>query len=252
MIIMALDHTREFVNASALVFNPEDLTKTTFALFFTRWITHFCAPVFAFTAGMGASLRLERGRGKAEMSKFLVTRGLWLVLLEFTVVRLVFFFRFNISDDPTFLLVFWMLGLSMIALAALIHLPFRVLAGFSIAMIALHNLFDTITPAQFGAYGWIWNVLHQPGLVYPKPVVIVAYPLIPWIGVMSAGFCFARVFRLSDDRRRKVLFVTGLAITAAFILIRFANVYGDLRPWAAQPRPGFTLLAFLRTNKYPQ
>jgi uncharacterized membrane protein len=250
MIIMALDHTREFVNASALMFNPEDLSKTTFALFFTRWITHFCAPVFAFTAGMGAFLRLERGLGKGEMSKFLWTRGLWIVLLEFTAVRLVFFFHFRLGD-PTFLLVFWMLGLSMIALAVLIHLPFRVLAAFSIVTIALHNLLDSISPAQFGAYGWIWNVLHQPGLIYAKPVVIVAYPLIPWIGVMSAGFCFARIYRWPSERRRKLLIATGLAITAAFVLIRFANVYGDLRPWVAQPRPGFTLLAFLRTNKYP-
>ena len=250
IVIMALDHTREFVNAGALAFNPEDLTKTTYAFFFTRWITHFCAPVFAFTAGMGAFLRLERGGGKAEMSKFLLTRGLWLVLLEFTAVRFAFFFRFTL-EDPTFLLVFWMLGISMIALAALIHLPFRALAAVSVAMIALHNLLDKISPAQFGGYGWVWNVLHQPGLIYPKPVVIAAYPLIPWIGVMAAGFCFARVYRLPDERRRKVLLTTGLAITAAFVLIRFANVYGDLRPWAAQPRSGYTLLAFLRTNKYP-
>ena len=249
IIIMALDHTREFVNASALTFDPEDLSKTTYALFFTRWITHFCAPVFAFTAGMGAFMRLERGGTTGELSRFLVTRGLWLIFLEFTIVRFTFFF--NVDYNPTFLLVFWMLGVSMIALAALIHLPYRALAVASVAMIALHNLLDKITPAQFGGYGWIWNILHQPGLIYPKPVVIVAYPLIPWIGVMAAGFCFAKVYRLPDDRRRKVLIATGLAITAAFILIRFANVYGDIRPWATQPRPGFTLLAFLRTNKYP-
>jgi len=251
MVIMALDHTREFVHAGAQVFNPEDLTKTTYILFFTRWITHFCAPVFAFTAGMGAFLKGERGGTTGDLSKFLLTRGLWLVVLEFTIVRLAFFYRIDIADDPTFLLVFWMLGISMIVLAALIHLPFRALAAVSVAMVALHNLLDKITPAQFGGYGWIWNVLHQPGLIYPKPVVIVAYPLIPWIGVMAAGFCFARVYRLPDEQRRKTLLITGLAITSAFLLIRFANVYGDLRPWVAQPRPGFTPLAFLRTNKYP-
>jgi uncharacterized membrane protein len=249
MIIMALDHTREFVNASVLIFNPEDLTKTTYALFFTRWITHFCAPVFAFTAGLGAYLRLQRNGDKRELSRFLWTRGLWLIVLEFTAVRFAFFF--NVNYNPSFLLVFWMLGIGMIALAALIHLPFRALAGVSIAMIALHNLLDKVTPAQFGAYGWIWNVLHQPGLIYPSPAIIVAYPLIPWIGVMSAGFCFGQIYRLPDERRRKALIVTGLALTAAFILLRFVNVYGDLRPWTSQPRPGFTLLAFLRTNKYP-
>ncbi len=249
IVIMALDHTREYVNAQAITFNPEDLTKTTYAFFFTRWITHFCAPVFAFTAGLGAFLKLERGGTKAELSRFLWTRGLWLVFLELTAVRFTFFF--SLTDNPTFLLVFWMLGVGMIALAALIHLPFRVLAGLSIAMIALHNLLDKITPAQFGGYGWIWNVLHQPGMVYPDPAVIAGYPLIPWVGVMAAGFCFGRIYRLPDERRRKTLIMLGLALTAAFIVLRFVNVYGDLRPWEVQPRPGFTLLAFLKTNKYP-
>jgi uncharacterized membrane protein len=249
--IMALDHTRDFVNSSALLFNPEDLSKTTHALFFTRWITHFCAPVFAFTAGIGAFLRLERGLGKAELSRFLWTRGLWLVVLEFTAVRLVFFFGLNYTDHPTFFLVFWMLGISMIALAALIHLPFRVLAGVSIAMIALHNLADRITPAEFGSYSWIWNVLHQPGLINADPVMIIGYPLIPWIFVVSAGFCFGKVYRLPSEQRSKLLIWTGLALTAAFVLIRFVNVYGDLRPWAPQANPGFTLLSFLRVTKNP-
>ena len=145
IVIMALDHTREFVNAGALHFNPEDLTKTTYAYFFTRWITHFCAPVFAFTAGLGAYLRGQRGLahrspgegGTAELSKFLWTRGLWLVFLEFTAVRLAFFFRISIAADPTFLLVFWMLGISMIVLAGLVWLPWRILAIVSVAMIAL-------------------------------------------------------------------------------------------------------------------
>lgn len=251
IVIMAIDHTREYVNSGAIAFNPEDLTKTTYAFFFTRWITHFCAPVFAFTAGLGACLRLDRGGTRSELSRFLWTRGLWLVFLEFTLVRLVFFFRLDYGADPTFLLVFWMLGISMIALAALIHLPFRLLAVASIAMIALHNLADKITPAQFGGYGWIWNVLHQPGLIYPKPVIIAAYPLIPWIGVMAAGFCFGQVYRQNDENRRKTLIVTGLALTAAFVVLRFINVYGDLRPWAPQATPGFTVLAFIRTNKYP-
>lgn len=249
IVIMALDHTREYVNASALVFNPEDLTKTTYAYFFTRWITHFCAPVFAFTAGLGAFLKLERGGTKAELSRFLWTRGLWLVFLEFTIVRFTFFF--NVDYNPTFLLVFWMLGVGMIALAALIHLPFRVLAGFSIGIIALHNLADKITAAQFGGYGWIWNILHQRGLIYPDPAVIVAYPLIPWIAIMSAGFCFGRIYRLPDERRRKTLIYTGLALTAAFVVLRFLNVYGDSQPWSTQSTPGFTFLSFIRTNKYP-
>jgi len=250
IVIMALDHTREFVNAGALHFNPEDLTKTTYAYFFTRWITHFCAPVFAFTAGLGAYLRGQRGT-TAELSKFLWTRGLWLVFLEFTAVRFAFFFRISIGADPTFLLVFWMLGISMIVLAGLVWLPWRILAIVSVAMIALHNLLDPIAPASFGAYGWIWNVLHQPGAIHMDPVIIAAYPLIPWIGVMSAGFCFGRMYQMPDEKRRRALIALGLGLTATFIALRLLNVYGDLRPWTAQPQPGFTLLAFIKTNKYP-
>lgn len=249
MVIMALDHTRDYVNSSALLFSPDDLSRTTAALFFTRWITHFCAPVFMFTAGLGAFLRLERSGDRRALSRFLWTRGLWLIALEFTVVRFVMFF--TVDYNPTFLLVFWVLGIAMIALAALIHLPFRWLAAVSVAMIGLHNLLDTITPARFGDYGWVWNVLHQQGLIHQDPVVIVAYPLIPWIGVMAAGFCFGRIYRLPDDRRRTTLIVTGLALTLAFVVLRYANVYGDPQPWSFQPRPGFTILSFLKATKNP-
>jgi uncharacterized membrane protein len=249
MVLMLLDHTREFVHRDAALYDAANLARTTLALFITRWVTHFCAPVFAFTAGLGAYLRLDRGGSKKEVSRFLWTRGLWLIVLEFTLVRFTFFF--DLSYNPNFLLVFWMLGIGMIALAGLMYLPFRVLAVLSVAVIALHNLLDKITPAEFGGYGWIWNVLHQQGVIYQAPVVIVAYPLITWIFVMADGFCFGRVYRLPDEQRRKTLIWTGLAITAAFVVLRFANAYGDLRPWVAQPRPGFTLLAFLKTNKYP-
>ncbi|TAK11566.1 MAG: DUF1624 domain-containing protein [Acidobacteria bacterium] len=249
MIIMALDHTRDFVNVSAMSFAPEDLTKTTVALFVTRWITHFCAPVFMFTAGIGAFLRLERDGDRRALSRFLWTRGLWLVALELTAVRFVFFF--NVNYDTTFLLVFWVLGLAMIALAALIYLPFPVLVAFSVGMIALHNLADSVTPAQFGAYGRWWNLLHQPGLLNTDPLLIVGYPLMPWIAVMAAGFCFGRVYRLPGDERRKLLIRSGLALTAAFFVIRYANIYGDLRPWSVQPQPGFTVLSFFNATKNP-
>lgn len=250
MVIMALDHTRDYVHAAAMAFAPENLTQTTTAIFFTRWITHVCAPVFMFSAGLSAYLRLERGGTRAALSRFLVTRGLWLIVLEFTVVRAGFFFDFTFS--PLFLLVFWALGMSMIALAALVHLPPRVLAVLSVAMIALHNLSDGITAAQLGALGGVWQVLHAPGLLTTEPpVVIVAYPLVPWIGVMAAGFCFGEVYRLPGDRRRVVLIRLGLALIVAFVVVRWLNVYGDPRPWIAQSRPGFTLLSFLNTSKYP-
>lgn len=249
MIIMALDHTRDYVHAAAMAFQPEDLTQTTPAIFMTRWITHVCAPVFMFCAGTGAFFRLERGSSKADLSRFLVTRGLWLVVLEFTVERTGFFFQIGI--DPLFLLVLWALGMSMVALAALVHLPFGALVAVSVAIIALHNLFDAATPAQFGAFAWLWRILHVQGLLMPTPVVIVAYPLVPWIGVMAAGFCFGRVYRLPPERRRAVLLRLGLALTAAFIVIRALNVYGDPRPWSPQRDVITTVLSFLNTTKYP-
>ncbi len=252
MVLMAIDHTRDFIHSGAMAFQPEDLARTTPAIFLTRWITHFCAPAFMFCAGIGAFLRLERGGTKAELARFLATRGLWLIVLEFTLVRVGFFF--NISFSPLFLLVFWALGWSMIALALLVHLPYRALLVVSLAMIALHNLLDGVQAAGFGAFAWVWQILHQQGLWLPfggGPAVIVAYPLVPWIGVMAAGFCFGRVYRLPPERRRTVLLRLGLALTVAFLAIRALNVYGDPRPWAVQERPLYTVLSFLNTTKYP-
>jgi uncharacterized membrane protein len=252
MVIMALDHTRDFVNREAMLFRPEDLAQTTHAIFFTRWITHFCAPVFMLCAGLGAFLRLERsGTGVDDLSRFLWTRGLWLVLLEVTVVRLGFFFDVDYRG-LVILLVFWALGLSMIALALLIRLPFRVLLGVSLAMIALHNLLDGVRAASFGGSAWLWRIVHEPGLVMAgPPTVVVGYPLVPWVGVMAAGYCLGRVYRMPAVERSRVLVRLGLGLTAAFVIVRALNVYGDPFPWSGQPRSGFTLISFLNTTKYP-
>ena len=256
MVIMALDHTRDFVHAAAMVYRPEDLAQTTAAIFFTRWVTHFCAPVFMFCAGLGACFWLDRHRATPSMlSRYLLTRGLWLIVLEVTVVRFAFFFDFDYR--LVILLVFWALGLSMIALAALVHLPYRTLAGVSLGLIALHNLADGVQAASFGGAAWIWNLLHQPGVVATGRVtVLVAYPLIPWIAVMAAGFCFGRLYnvpadRVPADRRSALLVRLGLALTVAFVLLRALNVYGDPAPWAVQRAPLYTLLSFLNTSKYP-
>jgi uncharacterized membrane protein len=250
MVIMAIDHTRDFVHSAAMAFAPEDLARTTPAIFMTRWITHFCAPVFMFSAGIGAFLRMERGGTKSELSRFLWTRGIWLILLEFTVVRAGFYF--DVRFSPLLLLVFWALGVSMIALAALIHLSYRLLLAVAVAMVALHNLFDGIAPEQIGALGWLWRILHVQGLLSTgPPPVIVAYPLVPWIGVMAAGYCFGRVYRLPAGHRRRLLLRLGVALTAAFIVLRALNVYGDPRPWSAQSRTLYTVLSFLNTTKYP-
>lgn len=249
MVIMALDHTRDYVHAAAMAFQPEDLSRTTAAIFMTRWITHFCAPVFMLLAGAGAFLRLQKGRTHADLSRFLLTRGMWLIALEFTVVRAGFFF--DLTGPPFILLVFWALGMSMIALAALIHLPYRVLLAVSLALITAHNLFDPLQPTRFGAFGWVWQILHVQGLLTAAPPTIVAYPLVPWIGVMAAGFCFGRVYTLDRQRRRQMLWRLGLALSAAFVVLRAINLYGDPRPWRPQNSSLLTLLSFLNTTKYP-
>ena len=250
MVIMAIDHTRDFVHWSAMNFPPEDLARTSPAIFFTRWITHICAPTFMLCAGLGAWFRLERNGNVADLSRFLWTRGLWLVLLEVTAVHLGFMFRLDYS--VVILLVFWALGLSMIALALLVRLPFRALLAVCVAMVLLHNLADGVQAARLGSFAWLWTLLHQQGLLMQRPaVVIVGYPLVPWIGVMGLGFCLGRVYRLPPERRRPLLLRIGLTMTVAFVLLRGLNVYGDPRPWSVQGRPLFTLLSFLNTTKYP-
>ncbi len=251
MIIMALDHTRDFVSHDAMFFDPLDLTKTTGWLFLTRWITHFCAPVFVFLAGTGAFLSLGRGKSKRDLSWFLVTRGAWLVFLEMTVVNSSWFFGF----DPHFffLQVIWAIGWSMIGLAALIHLPLWGVGAFGLLMIGGHNLLDSINPAAWGNWSGLWKVLHVQAAVVPVPgfVLFVAYPLVPWLGVIAAGFAFGGLLKMERPTRRRVLLWLGLGITTGFILLRATNLYGDAAPWSVQPSIFFTVLSFLNCTKYP-
>ena len=263
MVVMMLDHTRDFVHNAVYQFDPTDPTRTNVALFFTRWITHFCAPVFVFLAGTGAYLQFARGKSKGELSKFLITRGLWLIVLEITLVKFAVFFNFDIRFLG-FLQVIWVIGVSMIVLAALIHLPLKVTAAFGWLMIALHNLLDGFraqswrgpeTPVpSFGAKLWI--LLHQafeafPIVWFPSPVVIVIYPLVPWIGVMAAGYAFGALYQLDAQRRRRLLLILGGVATGVFIVIRAINEYGDPSEWSQQKNIVYTALSFLNTTKYP-
>src|SRR6266849_2708748 len=232
MVVMMLDHTRDFIHSGALLFDPLDLSKTTTTLFLTRWITHFCAPVVVFLAGTGAFLQGARGKSKRELSRFLVTRGLWLIVLEFTVVRLFAFFNFDLRF-LLFLQVIFVIGFSMIVLAALIHLPVKVIAGFGLLMIAVHNFFDRYpaTPwrgPQSPVPSWgakLWMLLHQPGIFpigprFPSPLVFVLYPLIPWIGVMAVGYAFGALYTKDAKLRKRWLLLIGGIATWLFILIR--------------------------------
>ena len=247
MVVMALDHTRDFFAAGG--FNPRDVADP--ALFLTRWITHFCAPTFIFLAGVSAFLYGRRLRHDGALSCYLLTRGLWLVLIEFTVVR--FGWSFNVHFNHFVAQVIFAIGASMIALAALVYLPRWAIAATGLVMIAGHNLFDGVTAAQFGAAAPLWDFLHQPGHLALAPGVdlVVLYPLIPWIGVMAAGYAFAPVFMREPAARVRTLFALGAALTAAFVVLRASNLYGDPAPWTVQDSLVATVLSFLNCEKYP-
>ena len=249
IVLMVIDHVRYFLSDAR--FDPTDPALTTAALFFTRWVTHFCAPVFMLLAGAGAWLSLGRGRTRRNLAWYLFTRGAWLLLLEVTVAR--FGWQFNLDYGFTAALVFWALGWSMIALSGLIWLPRPAVAVIALAMIAGHNLFDGSGQAAWGDWGWLWTVLHAPGTLMPAPDVrlFVLYPLVPWIGVMAAGYAFAPVLALPPRRRDRILLGTGLGLTAGFLVLRAANGYGDPSPWATQQTWWRTTLSFLATTKYP-
>jgi uncharacterized membrane protein len=263
MVVMMLDHTRDFMHSAAFQFDPTDLTRTNVALFLTRWITHYCAPVFVFLAGTGAYLQFARGKSKRDLSRFLITRGLWLIVLEFTLVRL----GATFSLDYRFLgmmQVIWVIGVSMIVLAGLIHLRLRVVGVFAVAMIALHNLFDRVhvrgwqgPGTAIPSYGAkLFIVLHQPFepfpiMGWPSPAVFVLYPLVPWLGVMAAGYAFGVIYQWDTARRRQLLLRLGGATTLLYIIVRAINLYGDPSPWSQQSTMLFSVLSFLNTTKYP-
>ncbi|MEP6709730.1 MAG: heparan-alpha-glucosaminide N-acetyltransferase domain-containing protein [Verrucomicrobiota bacterium] len=252
MVLMALDHVRDFFHHDALLFEPTDLSQTNAALFLTRWITHFCAPVFFFLAGTSAFLSFGRGKSKNDLARFLVSRGLWLVFLELTVVRCLGW-GFNFNYHVSGLLVIWALGWSMIVLAALIYLPRWLITVFAVVMIAGHNLLDAVDPKTFGGLAWLWKIFHVPGELHPVPGMTlgIAYPLVPWVGVMAAGYVFGACFKLERRERQKGLFWLGIALTATFLIIRAANTYGDPTPWNTQRSAVFTLLSFINCEKYP-
>lgn len=246
MIIMALDHTRDFFGQSGI--SPTDVARAGSALFFTRWVTNICAPVFFLLTGTGAYLSLRR-KSKAELSRFLLSRGLWLIFLDAVILRC-FAMQFNFDYHITLLIVIWALGWAMIVLSALIYLPDFAVTGIGCLLIVSHNLLDSVPAKLFGAFAPLWNILHVQGFVITNPqhMVFVAYPLIPWVGVTAAGYGLGQIFGWPPARRRVFLFRLGIGLVVAFLILRTINVYGDPTPWALHPSP---LLSFLNTNKYP-
>ncbi len=255
MVIMALDHARDFF--TNVPFEPETLAQTWPALFFTRWITHFCAPMFFLLAGTGAFLYGQR-HTRAELTRFLWTRGLWLIALEFTIVGTAWSFQIPFG----FFGVIWALGASMVLMAGLVRLPMRWIAMLSLAMIALHDLLDRVRPSQFGSWAWLWSILHKRGgVLLPFGVrEFVLFPLVPLVGVMAAGYWPGRVYLMEQERRKKLLLVLGAGMLAAFVLLRITNAYGNppagpggvsQGDFHVQPTLAKTAILFLDVEKYP-
>ncbi len=241
MVLMALDHARAFVGG------PVDLATAGPALFFTRWITHYCAPVFVLLAGTAAWLHGRRLGSTAALSRWLATRGLWLIVLEVTVVRAAWIF--SLGPEIVILQVIWAIGASMVVLAALVWLPLPALAAVALVTIGSHNLFDGVLADDLGALRWLWLLLHQDGPLAPFEGArwYVAYPLVPWFAVLAAGYALGPWMVLpSAERRRRVVWL-GVALTLGFVVLRASGLYGDPHPWMTTDG----VLAFLDCEKYP-
>jgi uncharacterized membrane protein len=251
IVLMALDHVRDYFHADAFLYDPTDLARTTAALFLTRWITHYCAPVFVFLAGLAAYLHGSR-KSLGELSLFLATRGAWLAFLELFGVSLCR--TFNPAYPYFNLQVIWAIGVGMIVMAALIRLDRRWLLFVAVALVAGHNLLDPVHIPGGGLPAFLWSVLHEEGrFELGWTVVRVHYPLLPWIGIMALGYCCGPWYggQWRPEKRRRRLLLVGLLATGLFVLVRAGNLYGDPAPWSPQESDLFSLLAFLNVTKYP-
>jgi uncharacterized membrane protein len=249
MIIMALDHVRDYFHYDAFMFSPTDLSQTNVPLFFTRFITHYCAPVFVFLAGTSASLYGVK-RSKKQLSLYLLTRGLWLVFLEIFIVGLFRTFSYTYLN----LQVIWAIGISMIVLSAIIYLPRSLILLLAISLIAAHNLLDGVHVAGNSSFAVLWSILHDvKHFTYGQFIIYVHYPVLPWIGVMTAGYYLGSLYgpHYPAANRKKILFALGVGAIALFIILRFENWYGDRAQWSTQKNTAFTLLSFLNVEKYP-
>ena len=260
IVVMALDHVRDYV--SSVPFDPVDMSRTWPELFFTRWITHFCAPGFSFFAGTGAFLSLSRGKTPESLARFLASRGLFLIVLEVLVLRFVWFF--NLWPVAVFATL-WSLGVAMLVLALLVKLRWRApaIGIFGAVLVVGHNALDFVDKLPLpGLWADVWKVLHvqsfigigtpPPGFPFPGLFTVVfGYPVIPWPGVMALGYAFGAVLGRPREERRRITLALGFAATVAFVVLRLANVYGDPRAWVPQKSGVMTLVAFLNCEKYP-
>ena len=248
MVIMALDHVRDYFHYDAYFFNPTDLSRTNIALFITRFLTHYCAPVFVFLAGTSAFFVSQR-RDKKDLSIWLLKRGFWLIIVEITIMK--FGWNFNLNYNMLVLQVIWALGASMVFLAAFIHIPKKIMIAISLLVIFGHNAFDNFMPESWKN---LWVLLHVQGpIVTPISTIFSAYPLIPWIFVMPLGYYFGLLYQkdFKQELRIKWLRYIGIICILLFIVIRYFNVYGNPTNWEQQKSFAFTVLSFINFSKYP-
>jgi len=253
ILLMALDHVRMYFGFGTWYAEPTDLATTTPLLFLTRWITHFCAPVFVFLAGTSAFLYGARKARVQETAWYLFTRGLWLVVAELVIVN--FAWTFDVTYSFRILQVIWAIGVSMVVLSALVFLPHKLILAIGIILVFGHNLLDPVTVQGSSASDLLWYALHQPQSVFVDSdhLVNFVYPVLPWIGLMATGYVFGSFYgkEFPAEERRRWLLVLGLAATLLFLVLRGFNLYGEPHPWRAQDSPVFSLLSFLNTTKYP-
>jgi uncharacterized membrane protein len=254
MVIMALDHVRDYFHAQAMTGDPTNLETTTPQLFFTRWITHYCAPVFVFLAGTSIYLQGLK-KSKAELSIFLIKRGIWLVFAEVFIVTLGW--TFNPLYNILIIQVIWAIGISMVIMGVLVRLSYTAILSIGLLIVFGHNLLDYPEAARGGNVGFWWDLLHHGHFsfytIFPNHFAIILYPFVPWTGVMCLGYCFGKLFGpgIDRERRRKILLQLGSGIILFFILLRFINRYGDPAHWSVQRNGVYTFLSFLNTTKYP-
>ena len=261
IVLMALDHVRDyFFTGGGLAGNPLDPTTTTAWLYTTRWITHLCAPTFVLLSGVSAYLQLARGKPVGRLSQFLMTRGLWLIFLEATVLSFGWSFGF---PYPFFLQVIWAIGWAMLALAALVWLPRNVVLAIGVAIIAGHNLLDPINAGELGVWSLAWTFLHDGGPIFvgEQPIGLMAYPVLPWIGVIAFGYGLGGLFTEAPAKRDHTIFLLGLAMLVLFVVLRWTMIYGDpafatgpegeWRDWRNQTSLGAAVMVFMDVQKYP-
>lgn len=252
IVLMALDHVRDYFHNDAFIHDPMDLNTTTPALYFTRWITHFCAPVFIFLAGVSAYLSGGKKSPK-ELQLFLLKRGAWLILIELTVVN--FGWMFNPFFNASILQVIWAIGSCMVLLSLVVRLPQKFILGLGISIILLHNLLDFLPASTQETF--IYNLFHTSGfkrfVVTENYSIVTVYGILPWFGIMCLGYGLAFIFNrnFQSTQRKKILLQTGFGMLLLFVVLRLVNAYGDPNPYVTQPTLTNTVLSFLDVSKYP-